>query len=1743
MKRVALITLVLLSIVVIFAGCVVDEPKEQYEIMIADEINLYEGKQTKLRPYLIDSNGNEIESRFVFLSSSDNITVTQDGEIIINNIPSEDVYVTITDRNTSTEKKVKINIVKSVLSIDGITNANNKLINGLQSVILGEEYIINVKTQLADFNAEDYCTIKIVDNGGKEIKTFNIGYNKNAISLKAVGLGKSTADITFKNKDGKTIYNSKVDFEIVSNDKELSNSILALEKKDAISVDELESIQLVALSEAVKDISQLSFLKSLNTVVFTTEHLMECNGISSKYTYRIKKNLLNDYMENESWRPLFENIIPYEDDYNQMYVVYRSEKGENLSCAPINADLKLRTLVFSGYTNTGWTDSQGDLLTEESIIKIEKNGIHVFAVWKANENKLIFMSNTDSNETASISATTDSVVTMPECTFRKAGYTFVGWSNVQDGEANYLTSSKYMVKASDEVFYAIWEANENTLLFDANTGNGTMESIKVKTDEIISLPKSTFKREGYTFMGWSKTANNEADYSDEGSFKMGSDEEITLYAVWSANENNLILKSTITEDIISVKKRTDEIFNLPLNTFVRPGYTFVGWSTIDNGEIEYKDGDTFEMSSNENVTLYAIWAPNLNTIVFDSNNDKNETSTQTAYTDTTVALNKNIFVNKNYEFLGWSTTKDGNVEYTDLSNYDMGTSQEYILYAVWQEYEIYEIVYVLNNGEQNPNNITEYRFDSDDVVFYPPTRKGYQFVCWCSDEQLTTEIKSIPTGSTGEVYVFAKWQANLNTLKFDANGGEGVMEPEKIYTDSVIILKDVSFTKHGYSFVGWKISPDSQGIAYYSGHEYVMGADSEYTLYAEWSLDTYTVNYELNQGKIDTTNPVSYNVHSETIVLKEPTRSGYTFKGWYTDSNFTNKIESIKTGSTGNLNLYAKWSANANTLRFDANGGKGTMTSITVNTDEVISLPLNVFTRSGYTFIGWKSVPDENIGAEYQNGSMYVMGERNEYTLYAVWSKNTYRITYELDGGINDTLNPSTYTVTNEIVLQNPIRNGYKFEYWVDANNEKLENNTISKGTTGDIVLFAKWSANVVTLFYDANGGVGSMNSVSHPVGFTFNLSPVTFTNGTLKFVGWSTTMNGASTHSNEALYTMGTSDITLYAVWANTDHIIQWVLNGGQNNPNNPNGYSSSDGTTEFHAPSRVGYTFDGWYLDESYKTSITKITAGSTDDYTIYAKWTANKYTVHFDYNGADVVKDSDIYTYDQSYGTLPNPTRNGYDFLGWYYNDSTQITTTSKMLITSEHTLEAKWRAKTYQISFNANGGVGDTSAKNIMFSDGVTEAYSTYGTLPTVARSGYTFNGWYYGDTRIYENTIMTVAGNHILEARWSPNSYVVYFDANGGSVSPSSNQILYRDKYDSAYPSTFGTLPTPKRTGYTFNGWYNEDDGTRVEEGTIISSPKSYKLKASWSINKYTVIITTDGERGGYITDDNGTKVASGTSYDYGTPVTFHVKYDGDENNWWKIDNQSIQASQITMIITNNISIHIHSDQSCIASGTMITLADGTQKKIEDINDDDLLLVFNHETGNYESAPILFIERDGWKEYTIINLEFSNGNKTRIIHEHALFDVTLNKYVYIDGSNYYQYVGHEFVIIDSEMNRTTVKLEKSYKTREHVGCYSLITAYHSNYFIDGLLSIPGGMDGIFNYFEYGENLAYDSEKMTEDIKKYGLYTYEDFADYVPYEVFEYMFPAKYYKIAVGKGLITFEEIIELVDYYLVSHGYV
>jgi len=206
----------------------------------------------------------------------------------------------------------------------------------------------------------------------------------------------------------------------------------------------------------------------------------------------------------------------------------------------------------------------------------------------------------------------------------------------------------------------------------------------------------------------------------------------------------------------------------------------------------------------------------------------------------------------------------------------------------------------------------------------------------------------------------------------------------------------------------------------------------------------------------------------------------------------------------------------------------------------------------------------------------------------------------------------------------------------------------------------------------------------------------------------------------------------------------------------------------------------------------------------------------------NGYDAAKK---YVYiNQAYGEFPATSLWGYDFIGWYTESSAsnQITETDKLIVNQPHTLYAHFKVKTPTIVFHPNGGKLESATKIVTYN-------SKYGELPVPSLSHYSFDGWYTaitGGTEITENSIVSTIDSQVLFAHWLPDTYTIEFEPNGGYVSTTSKTVTYE--------STYGTLPTPSKTGSTFLGWYTElTGGVQINSNSLVKIKSSQKVYARW----------------------------------------------------------------------------------------------------------------------------------------------------------------------------------------------------------------------------------------------------------------------------------------------------------------------
>ena len=258
-------------------------------------------------------------------------------------------------------------------------------------------------------------------------------------------------------------------------------------------------------------------------------------------------------------------------------------------------------------------------------------------------------------------------------------------------------------------------------------------------------------------------------------------------------------------------------------------------------------------------------------------------------------------------------------------------------------------------------------------------------------------------------------------------------------------------------------------------------------------------------------------------------------------------------------------------------------------------------------------------------------------------------------------------------------------------------------------------------------------------------------------------------------------------------------------------------------------------------YSPTLKKLVISNVvNDVECFFKVKEKEYQITFNANGGTLNEEnSKKVTYTKSYGTLPEPTKEGYVFTGWYTEqvNGNRIDSSSILDKPEAKTLYAHWNPKSYTVIFEGNNGTPSYSNKTVVYD-------SKYGTLPTATRTGYTFLGWFTaisGGTQITKDTTVKITSTQTLYAHWKVNTYTVTFAKNDGSSNSAGTSTV-------TYDAKYGNLPTVSRTGYTFVGWFTAiSGGTQITKDTIVKITEAQTLYAHWTANKYTVtFIKNDG---------------------------------------------------------------------------------------------------------------------------------------------------------------------------------------------------------------------------------------------------------------------------------------------------------
>lgn len=834
--------------------------------------------------------------------------------------------------------------------------------------------------------------------------------------------------------------------------------------------------------------------------------------------------------------------------------------------------------------------------------------------------------------------------------------------------------------------------------------------------------------------------------------------------------------------------------------------------------------------------------------------------TREKYANNNIYINSATPVKKGCKFLGWSTSANGNVVYQPGDLYDVNQDGGNVtLYAKWEKAK-YTATVKLNGGSYNgsTNDFTISKYPGEEISIGAPTRSkhnftGYKLTMDNNDGDAPTSVTQSASGfkgimQMGNFTLNAQWTPWKHTVRYDANAKndtsvKGIPASQSKTANVDIKLSSDVPTRNGYTFLGWNTQADGKGTAYAAGAIYKNDQNGgTVTLYAQWTPWKHVLHYNKNVPTSSTSQTVSNMPVDQTKTFGQlmtisnlvPTRKGYTFAGWYTQSNGTGT--KYDPGSNyaadqngGTVNLYAKWTPWTYNIKYDQNV-KSTSSSKTVTdmpaaqtkTQEIdVTLSSMTPKRNGYIFAGWCT--SANGSVEYKPGSRFTKdldSNGASITLYAVWTPWKHTIHY--NSNIPTNAPTGTTTVSNM-----PGDQTKTFD-------EKL------------------------------------MISSNKPTRKGYN------------FAGWSTSANGDVVYQPGAEYKndQNGGTVTLYAKWTTWKHTVTYDKNVPANSkktdvknmPGNQTKIYDQNLTLQSNVPTRIGYTFVKWTTNKD--GTGTAYQPGSQYSYnrdsdggtvTLYAVWTPWKYTVRYDKNvpansssqtvsnmPADQTKTEEVNL------TLSSnkPSRNGYIFNGWQaqingkavdYQPGATLSYDPDVK-GSVITLKAKWTAWKHTIHYDKNVPASSSSQTVANMPEDDTKTFDITKTISSTkpSRNGYIFNGWNtqkdgkgtaYASGAAYNHD--QNGGTVTLYAIWTPWVHTVHYDANGGDQNsvPNDQKKTYGQSMNVA-------TKVPTRNEYKFLGWTTGKDGS----GTFYNPGDAYyhdqngqtvTLYAKW-IQLYTV---------------------------------------------------------------------------------------------------------------------------------------------------------------------------------------------------------------------------------------------------------------------------------------------------------------
>jgi uncharacterized repeat protein (TIGR02543 family) len=840
-----------------------------------------------------------------------------------------------------------------------------------------------------------------------------------------------------------------------------------------------------------------------------------------------------------------------------------------------------------------------------------------------------------------ITARADTIVTLP--TPSRTNFHFVGWFSAQNGGERFGNAAGEHLLVASATMHARWTQNTRTITFNTHGGD-TLPVQTLAQNALLQLP--TPVRSGYTFLGW---------FSAEiGGTKFDTEHEVTanltMHARWTRAVFTISFNSQEGTEFSNIQAEWGTVITLPTPTY--GDYVFLGWFSAPVGTQGTRiggGGDEFTIDAT--LTMFARWRI-LHTIILNSHGGTGFGSIE-AFQGDTITLP--VPTNGNLIFDGWWSSASGgnrlNNNYTVMTNTTIHarwlvrrtitfnsrggtnaapifdghgrsitlptTTREGFTFAGW----FADATGGTRVGTNTSGDIWNLTLDADRALFAQwnstitfdvqggvgigqrtqregttiplpaASRAGYWFDGWYSaasgGELIGIAEAEFTTAENRRL--FARW-TEIATITFDRRGGMGADTPPILSREGAEISLPV-LTLEGHTFSGWFSAPT--GGVRLGNSENVYTVSETQTLFAQWTVNRYTVTFDSQSDTVPNPNPMPAPFDS-VITLPSLTREGFVFAGWFSAATGGTRL-----GHGANNNQYpvrrdiivfAQWDR---TVTFNTQGGENILPLLARHGSTITTLPTPV--REGFTFVGWFDAP----AGDEQFEIPHTVTENVE--MYARWR---VAVNFNTHGGNN--IATQLREIGDEVEMSLPTRSGHRFEGWFSAalDGELLYMNGDTHTVVGSTTFHARWTA-MFTITFSPHGG-NTVECITTPRDSIITLP--TPTRGNLEFVGWHNMENGTVLFGAGGETHTVIASVIMHARWRTT---VSFNTQGGD--PiDSRSGVSTGAGAVQVALPTpapREGYIFGGWFREAigGTRVSVGGSNWSAPDEavITLYARW----------------------------------------------------------------------------------------------------------------------------------------------------------------------------------------------------------------------------------------------------------------------------------------------------------------------------------------------------------------------------------------------------------------------------------------------------------------------------------------------------------------------------------------------------------